>query len=64
MNNKRFTEINNCELYDLEGGLFIEIVTVVGALAAVGGCIYTAYQSNKADAYDEGKKQAYEDMYK
>ena len=64
MSNERFAELNNYELYDVDGGLIVEIATVVGALFTVGGCLYAAYQSNKADAYDEGKKQAYEDMYK
>ena len=64
MKNEKFSELKGYELYDLNGGLIVEIATIVGALFTVGGCLITAYQSNKSDAYDEGKKQAYEDMNK
>ncbi len=64
MNNKNFTNLNENELYNTEGGsVTVAVVfTIIGAAAGVIALAYTAYQSNRSDAYASGKKAAYEDI--
>lgn len=60
MNNKNFTNLNENELYNTEGGC--DPITIITLAVAAIGTAYTIYQSNRADAYAEGQRKAYEDI--
>ncbi|MBQ5318899.1 MAG: hypothetical protein J6K17_07375 [Oscillospiraceae bacterium] len=62
MNNKNFTNLNESELYDTQGG--IGVLEIIFGIATVVGTCYAAYATAKDDAYNAGVMQAYQDMKK
>ena len=60
MNNGKFVELKEDELYENQGGDILTVLTLVATLIGAG---IAAYESAKNDAYNAGKAEAYRDMY-
>lgn len=69
MNNKNFTNLNENELYNTEGGC--DPLTIAALAISAVGLIITAanycdskYQEKRTEAYNSGKQAAYSDLRK